>query len=183
MHYTTDSMRRGPISFRVWDTSSWDLLSEVSGLGEGYEPLAIGSVAGVGFAAVYSAAGGRLELRDVERDRVLWSEPLHSPPFERKPGMVGGEELALDHVAIAPNGKFIVGYEGPGWMITRGGALDEPDALGYFGAIVVRDTRDGSIVATYDIRNVRALAIAPDSKSLLYSVGFHQTYVALAALP
>jgi hypothetical protein len=67
-------------------------------------------------------------------------------------------------------------------MINRG-PLDEPDSLGYFGAIVVRNTGDGSIVSTYDIRNVNTLAISPDSKTLLYSVGFHQTYVALARLP
>src|SRR6185369_10575297 len=115
MHYT-DVMRRGPIGFRVWDTSSWKLLTEVTGLGKGFEPLAIGAVDGAAFAAVYAAAGGRIELRDVERD----------------------------HVAIALNGKFVVGYEGPGWMINRG-PLDEPDSLGYFGAIVVRNTGDGSI--------------------------------------
>jgi WD40 repeat protein len=181
MHYT-DVMRRGPIGFRVWDTSSWKLLTEVTGLGKGFEPLAIGAVDGAAFAAVYAAAGGRIELRDVERDTVLWSVPLYSPQFERKPTMAGGEEPTLDHVAIAPNGKFVVGYEGPGWMINRG-PLDEPDSLGYFGAIVVRNTGDGSIVSTYDIRNVNTLAISPDSKTLLYSVGFHQTYVALARLP
>ena len=182
MHYTNYGFSRGPISFRVWDTSSWELLTEVSGLGKGFEPLAIGAVDGAAFAAVYAAAGGRIELRDVERNTVLWSVPLYSPPFERKPNMAGGEELTLDHIAIAPNGKFVVGYEGPGWMINRG-PLDEPDSLGYFSAIVVRNTRDGSIVATYDIPNVQTLAISPDSKTLLYSVGFHQTYVALARLP
>jgi hypothetical protein len=96
--------------------------------------------------------------------------------------MEGGRELALDLIAIAPNGKFVVGYEGPGWMIVRG-PLDEPDSLGYFGAIVVRNARDGSIVATYDVRDVRALAISPDSTTFAYSVGFQQTYVALARLP
>lgn len=182
MHYTTVSGRRGPIGFRVWDTVAWELENEVSGLGQGSEPLAIGATVDTAFAAVYSTAKGLLELRDLERQRVLWSVPLFSPPFDRKPDMVGGEQLALDHVAIAPNGKFIVGYEGAGWMIRRG-PLDEPDSLGYFSAIVVRDTRDGSIVATYDIRNVKGLAISPDSKTLLYSVGFHQTYLALAQLP
>jgi WD40 repeat protein len=182
MHYTNYGFSRGPISFRVWDTTSWELLTEVSGLGKGFEPLAIGAVDGAAFAAVYAAAGGRIELRDLERGTVLWSLPLYSPQFERKPTMAGGEELTLDHVAIAPNGKFVVGYEGPGWMINRG-PLDEPDSLGYFGAIVVRNAGDGSIVATYDIRNVNSLAISPDSKTLLYSVGFHQTYVALARLP
>jgi WD40 repeat protein len=182
IHRSTVDGRLGPFTFRVWDTATWELMKEVNDLGRGFEPLAIGAAAGISFAAVYAVAGGRLELRDLDSDRVLWSVPLYSPPFERKPDMAGGRELTLDHVAIAPNGKFVVGYEGPGWMIRRG-PLDEPDSLGYFGAIVVRDTLDGSIVATYDIRNVKALAISPDSRTLLYSVGFHQTYVALARLP
>lgn len=77
-------------------------------------------------------------------------------------------------------GKYVVGYEGPGWTISPSN-IDQTDGIGYVGAIVVRDARDGSIVATRDIRNVTDLAISPDSATMAYGVGFHQTYVARAA--
>jgi hypothetical protein len=170
------------LGFRVWDTSSWELLLEVSGLGDGGAPFATGAVAATDFAAAY-VAGDRIVLRDLVRDRVLWSAPLFSPPFEPLPNTARSPQpVVLEHVAITPNGKYVVGYEGPGWVVSPQN-IDQRDGIGYVGAIVVRDARDGSIVAAHDIRNVSDLAISPDSTTMAYSVGFHQTYVALARLP
>jgi hypothetical protein len=181
LHRVLENGQSTDLRFRVWDTSSWALLLEVAGLGEGGAPFATGAVAATNFAAVY-VTGERVVLRDLVRDRVLWSRPLFSPPFEPPPDIVRSPLLVLEHVAITPNGKYVVGYEGPGWVIARRD-FDQPDGLGYVGAIVVRDARDGSIVAAHDIRNVTDLAISPDSATVAYGVGFHQTYVALARLP
>jgi WD40 repeat protein len=172
---------RNELHVRVWDTSTWALLEDIGGLGPGFEPLATGAVEGAEFAAVY-AASGRIELRDLARNRVLWSKPLISPPVQTSPTTIRAPELELDHVAIAPNGKFVVSYEGAGWTLDPK-SPDRPDGIGYMSAIVVRDAHDGSIMAAYDVPDVTDFAISPDSRTLVYSVGFHQTYVALARLP
>src|SRR6185295_2183062 len=133
------------ISFRVWDTSSWELLLEVGGVGQGGFPIATGAVAGTSFAAAYDGQG-RIVLRDLVRNVVLWSAPLVSPSIDLPEDAAHAPLLVLEHVAIAPNGKYVVSYEGPGWFISRSN-LAQADALGYLGSIVVRDSRDGSIVA------------------------------------
>ena len=153
---------------RVWDTSTWQLLIDVGDLGFGTSPFAIGAVAATDDAAAY-ASGGQIVLRDLARNRVLWSAPLLPPPFDPPPNTRWVPHLGLDHVAITPNGKYVVGYEGWGWVISPP-ILAGSDRLGYMGVLVVRDARDGSVVVAHDIRNVTDLAISPDSSTVAYGV-------------
>ena len=178
MHYDRNlAHNRGEkerIAFRVWDTSSWAVVREIDGLGEGFEPLATGVIDGAGVVAVY-AAGESIEMRDLVRDRVLWSKPLFRPPsLEARSWAPRQSRRTLERVAIAANGQTVVGYEGRGWMI---------EAMGYMNAIVVRDAHDGSIKAVYDVHSLTDFAVSPDNKMLLYSVGSPQPYTALARLP
>jgi len=123
------------------------------------------------------AADESIEMRDLVRDRVLWSKPLFWPPSLEPPSSdPPRSRRTLERVAIAANGRTVVGYEGRGWVV-------EPEAMGYINAIVVRDAHDGSIKAVYDIHHLADLAVSPDGKTLLYSVGSPQPYAALARLP
>src|SRR5690606_37250541 len=79
------------------------------------------------------------------------------PQFAPSDSWVIGTEL--NRVAIAPNGTFVVSYERPV-------AYDRANKA---GAIVVRRTRNGSILAVYDVPGLVDLAISSDSKAFVYT--------------
>jgi hypothetical protein len=115
--------------------------------------------------AVY-ALRGRLELRDIATGALVWEQPFVAPGLDSD----GGSEMKLELAALAPSGALLLCYESPV-------GNDEP------GAVVLRDMRDGGVVAMYDVAGVNALAMAPDGASFAYSTGVGRTYTALARVP
>lgn len=142
--------------FRIWDTSDWTVLQTIAFAGMG--PLTTGAVDDADFVAVYANAGN-IEMRDLDKDAVLWSVSLIEPQF----GLVGGDRLLFDRqqlrsVGVAPDGSFSMSYEG---QLARTGRFE--------GAVVVRGAGDGSIRGLYDIFDVTSFAIAPDSKGFAFT--------------
>jgi hypothetical protein len=115
--------------------------------------------------AVY-ALRGHIELREIGTGALVWAQPFVPP------GLDSADDLAmkLDLVVFAPRGELLLTYESP----ANG---DGP------GAIAVRRLADGGVVAMYDVVGVRAMAVAPDGGSFVYSTGTGRTYTALARLP
>jgi hypothetical protein len=95
----------------------------------------------------------------------VWTAPL-LPPKVDLPRVLGVE---LDRAAIAPNGEFIVSYESP--------VATDPNSH-VAGAIVLRDTVDGRVMAAYDVHGVTGLSIAPDSRSFVYATGALEVHIA-----
>ena len=101
---------------------------------------------------------GNVEARNLGDDRVLWSVPLVAPELSGTDNEASPTNLDL--VEIAPNGKFVLSYE----------ASAAYDATGLAkGTLVIRRTADGAVEALYDVARVSDLAIAPDSKTFVYS--------------
>ncbi len=99
--------------------------------------------------------------------------PLVAPDYRTD---VVAATVRLEHVAIAPNGRFIVTYEAPP-------SSAFPRVIdGTRGALVIRNAK-GVVEAAYDVPYVASLAIAPDSRSFVFSVGAGKTYTALARVP
>jgi WD40 repeat protein len=149
------------VGFRVWDTSDWHVLSTEAFPDMG--ALATGSLRTSDFVAVHGN-GETLEMHDLTNDVLLWSVPLIRPDFD----LLGGRYLrgppTLRQAALAADGSWLLTYEG---QYADGGSVE--------GAIVVRRTRDGAVLAVYDLPNVTSLAIAPDSKTFSFTFRLDQT--------
>lgn len=158
------------IGFRIWHTSDWQLPQTM--LGRGWT---VGSVPAdsaeepTTLVAVY-ATGTQIVMREFSNDRLLWAAPLIPPEFASGPA----RQSDLDRVELAPNGRFLIGYESP--------VASNPEESAA-GAIVVRRAIDGAIVEVYDVPGVSDLAIAPDSKTFVYSTGMGRTHTALVRVP
>jgi WD40 repeat protein len=149
--------------FRVWDTADWRILLTAAFPGATADSMATGAVDGSDFAV--HGNDGNIEMRDLTKDVVLWSVPLVPPEFE----LLGSRRMLFDkqqlrNVAVAPNGSFVVSYEGG---LTRSALFE--------GAIVVRRARDGATLATYHVFDVTSLAIAPDSRAFAFTFRLDET--------
>jgi hypothetical protein len=169
---------------RVWDTMTWELLRDIGGLDLPGRSMATGATRDAAVVTVYSV-GDSIELRDLVDDRVLWSKPLLAATAESATRLLVSkstmlQKTKLNYVSISDDGTRVVGYEGPDWI---GDAKRAHPGHLTAGSIVVRDARDGSIMAAYEIPDVFDVAVSPDGAAFVYSVGFHQTYVALARMP
>ena len=114
-------------------------------------------------AAAYSR-DGNIELRDVATGALVWAQRLVPPGLSS----ADGAAMKLDLVVLASD--WLLSYEAP---LSRQGP----------GALVLRDSADGSVVAMYDVVGVNAIAVAPDGASFVYSTGVGRTYTALARMP
>jgi WD40 repeat protein len=155
---------------KIWRTGGWTLLRSLRGLG--MDSRAIGRIGAFEYGAVFER-DGRLELRDLGTSTLRWSVPLLGPDYRDE---AGDGVVRLDHVAIAPDGRFIVSYEAPPARV----APEISD--GSRGALVIRNA-EGVVEAAYDIPYLASFAIAPDSRSFVFSVGLGKTYTALARVP
>lgn len=153
----------------VWSTADWSLLRSFHA--PGVVPRLVGKVGSTEYAAILER-DGRLEVFDLETSSLRWSVPLVGPDYRvstaDRPPDVG--RLVLD-----PGGRFIITYEGPLSSIPR--QIDRD-----YGTLVIRDA-DGAVIAAYDIPELGGLAVAPDGRSFLFSVGARKTYTALARMP
>jgi hypothetical protein len=134
--------------------------------------IAAGRVPGHEFVAVYGKKAS-VEMRDLVQDRVIWTAPLLPPIFAPPASLVVGFESEFERGAIAPNGRFIITYEAP---------IANPIGRAS-GGIVVRNARDGSVIAVYNVYGVTGLSIAPDSKTFVYSTGAGKVHTALVRVP
>jgi hypothetical protein len=157
---------REQFGVRTWRVSDWRVTNNI--LGAQRVARSEGAIGGAEFAAAFER-DGHLEVRDLAHDAVLWSAPLVPPTFDAP---ADGRALTLRLVEIARNGLFILSYEAP---VTAGPEIS--------GALVIRSAADGAVQAMYDAPDVTALAIAPDGKTFLYTVGSGTTYTALARVP
>jgi hypothetical protein len=157
------------VGFRVWDTSDWKVLltKVVPDMGS----IATGAIRGAEFVAVYGNQGN-VEMRDLNRDVVLWSVPMVRARFDSFSRTESPRQQQFGPVAVAPDGSFIVTYEGR----TSGGVE---------GSIVVRRARDGTILAQYDVFDVTSMAIAPDSETFAFTfrVDQHGHRLIVARIP
>ena len=154
---------------RVWDTKGLRLTR--SFYGGRRMPRTVGALAGAQHAAVYQNQG-RLEVRDLANDRLLWSAALIAPKLGALVGMQ--RKMNLDLVEIAPDGRFLVTYEAP---------VDYDPTGRLVGTLCVRNGANGAVIAMYDVARVSDLAIAPDGKTFVYTTGSGQTYTAVARVP
>jgi WD40 repeat protein len=152
---------------RAWDVADWRVMDDL--LGARRVPRAEGAIERAQFAATFEREG-TLEIRDLITDGLVWSAPLVPPSFDSTGDAQASMKLRL--VEIAPNGEFIVSYEAPA---TPGVAT--------LGTIVIRRAAEGSVEAMYDVADVTAIAIAPDSKTFAYTTGSGQIYTVLARVP
>jgi hypothetical protein len=155
---------------KIWRTGDWALLRSLRG--PGMDSRAIGKIGAFEYGAVFER-DGRLELRDLGASSPRWSVPLLAPDYRDD---AGDAAVRLDHLAIAPDGRFIVSYEAPPSRVAR----EMSD--GGRGALVIRNA-EGVVEAAYDIPYLASFAIAPDSRSFAFSVGLGKTYAALARVP
>ena len=133
--------------------------------------VATGRVEGHEFVALYGRQGS-LEMRDLVHDKVIWTAPLIPPIFAPSNAKAAGSEFYRG--AIAPNGRFVITYESPRAL----------SLLGYeSGGIVVRNAKDGGVIAIYDVYAVTALSIAPDSRTFVYSTAAGKVHTALVRVP
>ena len=110
---------------------------------------------------------GNVELREVATGALVWARPFVPPGLD---SATNDAAMKLEHVAFAPRGDMLLGYESP---VDGGGP----------GALVVRRMADGDVVAVYDVVGLSSLAIAPDGERFMYSTGVGRTYTALARVP
>src|SRR5690606_8982367 len=68
------------LGFRVWDTSSLELVYSTALPGWSLGSIATGVAEGSDFVAVYGN-GGNMEMRDLSDDVLFWSVPLLPPQF------------------------------------------------------------------------------------------------------
>ena len=160
---------RQTFGVRVWSTADWHLTRNIVGSKRTMRRVA--PLDSVPYAGV-SMNAGHIEARDLSTDRVLWSVPLVPPDVDGSPG--APESVNLDLVEIAPNGKFVLSYEGPKAYDATGLAK---------GVIVIRRASDGEVEALYDAPRVSDLTVAPDGKTFAYSTATGQTYTAVARVP
>lgn len=152
---------------RAWTVADWKLMDDL--LGAKRVARAEGALERAQFAGTFER-DGNLELRDMVSDGVVWSTPLVPPAFD-----VTGDAQALMKlrlVEISPNGELIVSYEAPA-----------ETGLATHGTLVIRSALDGGVLAMYDVADVTSIAIAPDSKTFVYTTGSGQTYTTLARVP
>ena len=158
---------RDTFGVRVWSTDDWRLTRSLPGSKRTLRriaPLGEAPYAGV------TMNEGNIEARDLATDRVLWSVPLVPPDGDGAPPGAAN----LDLVEIAPNGRFVLSYEGPKVFDATGRAK---------GTLVIRGAGDGAVEALYDSPRVSDITIAPDSKTFVYSTAAGQTYTAVARVP
>jgi WD40 repeat protein len=153
---------------RAWRIADWRVTSNV--LGTNTIGRSHGALPGTEFAAAFER-DGNLELRNLSTEAALWSVPLTQPALDAE---TNAGKIRLRLVEIAPNGRFVLSYEAP-----EASAVAGPPA----GTIVIRNAADGAVEALYDERDVSALAIAPDSKTFVYTTGSGQTHTVLAWIP
>jgi hypothetical protein len=152
---------------RAWTVADWKLMDDL--LGAKRVPRAEGVLERAQFAGTFERDGS-LELRDLVSDGVVWSAPLVPPAFDATGDAQALMRLRL--VEIAPNGELIVSYEAPAEA-----------GLTTHGTLVIRGAADGAVHAMYDVADVTSIAIAPDSKTFLYTTGSGQIYTTLARVP
>lgn len=152
---------------KTWRTSDWQLTRDLAGTKRRWR--SIGRLGNREFVAAYED-DGRLELVDLATDRPLWSAPLVSAGLDAEE--TGAMRLAL--VALAPNGAFVLSYETSRLADPLGNAP---------GTLVIRDGRNGEVVALYDVTGVTDVAISPDSRSFVYSARGDGSYTVLARAP
>lgn len=145
------------LGYRVWDSANLELLRSADFPEWTMGTVAAGSTGSVPFVAVHGN-DGNIELSDLTTGAVVWSVPRIPPQFAPRESWVSGTEL--NRVALAPDGTFVVSYERP---------VAYDFVANDAGAIVVRSARDGAVLAVYPIAGMADLAIAPDSKSFVYS--------------
>jgi len=160
---------RQSFGVRVWSTSDWRLAQTLPGSQRTMRRVA--SLGDVSYAGV-SMNEGNIEARDLASDRVLWSVPLVPP--EREGTDAERTTANLDLVEIAPNGKFVLSYEGPTAYDPTGRAK---------GTLVMRRAADGVVEALYDVPRIGDLSIAPDGRTFAYTTAAGQTYTAVARVP
>jgi hypothetical protein len=159
----------GTFGLRAWHTQDWTLTRNVPGA----QPptKSVGPFALTDAVAAYER-DGKLEMRALASNELLWAVPLVPPAFETT-GVAAASKLEL--VAFAPNGRFVISYESP---VLDGGAV-----AGALGALVLRRADDGAVEAMYDVAAVSALVVAPDSRTFLYTAGNERAFTVLARVP
>jgi hypothetical protein len=160
---------REAFGLRVWNTAGWTVTRSLLGASR---PMRRVAAFDGGIYAGVSMNDGNIEARDLSNDRVLWSVPLVPPALSGTDNEAAPTNLDL--VEIAPNGKFVLSYESS--------TAYDPTGLAK-GTLVIRRTTDGVVEALYDVGRVSDFAIAPDSKTFVYSTATSQTYTAVARVP
>ena len=160
---------RDTFGVRVWSTDDWRLVRSLSGSKRTLRRIA--PLGAVPYAGV-TMNEGNIEARDLATDRVLWSVPLVPPELDG-PGSAPGV-ANLDLVEIAPNGRFVLSYEGAKGY--------DPTGRGR-GTLVIRNAADGAVEALYDVPRVSDVTISPDGRTFVYSTASGQTYTAVARVP
>jgi hypothetical protein len=158
-------------AFELWRSSDERLPRSMLGRGWTVGTVHRDSSEGAGMVAVFGS-GSTLVMRDFAGDRLLWAAPLVPPALAP-----AGDDAHLSeaaHVELSPDGRFAVTYERP---------RTTDRVAAQFGAIVVRSTLNGAIVASYDVPGVADIAIAPDSRSLVYTTASATPETALVAMP
>jgi WD40 repeat protein len=152
------------LGFSVWNIGDRQLLNAYPGEARAnFGEMGTGVVDGR-----WIVAHGRaetIEMRSLDDNRVIWTVPL-LPSNSELPRVLGTE---LDEVEVAPNGEFLVTYESP--------VATDPNSH-VAGAIVLRDTVDGSVTAVYTVHGVSDISIAPDSRSFVYATGAGSVHIA-----
>jgi hypothetical protein len=162
---TTEIDATGEFGVRRFDAAAhWQRTRDIAGV-----PPPLGSIGPFAFnerMAAYTR-DGNLELREVASGALVWSVPL-APPGLDSPSADSPTKLEL--AAFFPRGDLVLTFESP---VAGGGP----------GALVLRRTVDGAVVASYDVVGVSALAVAPDGQRFLYMTGVGRTYTTLARVP
>jgi WD40 repeat protein len=153
---------------RVWSTSDWKLVRQSDGFRRKWR--AVGTIANSHVGAYFGR--DHIEIRDLVRDRLLWSVPLIGPSVA---STASGEfpTRRLELIELSPNGEFVLSYESPAATI---GSRNP-------GTIVIREAHSGRVEAMYDAADVTSLAVSPDSRTFLFATGSGQTYRLLARVP
>ena len=154
---------------RAWRTADWTLVRNVLGVGQRWR--AVGALGREELVAAYER-DGRLEIRALETDAVIWSVPLIAPSLEMQTG--GGRAARLEQVEFAPDGTFVVSYESSG---------DRAPSVGGSGTIVIRRASDGVVEAMYDVADLTDLRIAPGGRAFVYGTRSGAVQTVMARVP
>jgi hypothetical protein len=158
-------------AFELWRSTDERLPRSMLGRGWTVGTVRGDSSEGSGMVAVFGS-GSTLVMRTFETDRLVWAAPLVPPALAPAGSDARLSEAA--HVELSPDGRFAVTYERP---------LTTDREAAQFGAIVVRGTFSGAIVASYDVAGVADVAISPDSRSLVYTTATGVPVTALVSVP
>lgn len=161
-----------PHAFRIWHTSDWELPRSMLGSGWTVGTVPADSAEDPEALVAVHRSGSNVVMREFATNRLLWAAPLIRPQFSAAAARAARGEL--EHVEVAPNGSFMIGYEAPAT-----GAAEARRA----GAIVIRRTSDGAVVEIYDVAAVADIAIAPDSRTFAYTTGAGRVHTALVRVP